>query len=212
MVVNYSPVARDPWRLKPFIDDLGLGVSSRFVAFRPRPCGPSLQVLWALLLSPVANAYAYCFSGKRETLVGEWNNLPLPAISPESSRAIEAAADRYLGAVETDQSAFMEPDVKEAVRPALLALDAEVLRLYDLPPRLERQLLDLFTGVERKGVGCDFRGYYPPGLHAYVPLHELVSPDYPRSTAGKLAKRFEPVRSKAALTALDVAEKLAAGD
>ena len=43
----------------------------------------------------------------------------------------------------------MQPDSKDAVRQALLALDAEVLRLYDLPPRLERQLLDLFTGVVR---------------------------------------------------------------
>ena len=50
------------------------------------------------------------------------------------------------------------------MKQALLALDAEVLKLYDLPPALERQLLDLFTGVERKGVGCDFRGYYPPGF------------------------------------------------
>jgi hypothetical protein len=67
---------------------------------------------------------------------------------------------------------------------ALLALDAEVLKLYDLPPRLERQLLDLFTEVERKGVGCEFRGYYPPGLDAYVPLHELISEEYERSTLG----------------------------
>ena len=87
-----------------------------------------------------------------------------------------------------------------------------VLKVYDLPPRLERQLLELFTGVERKGVGCDFRGYYPPGLTAYVPLHELLSEDYQRSTAGALAKRFQPVRSKEALAALDLAEKLAAGE
>ena len=116
--------------------------------------------MWALLLSPLANAYAYCFSGKRETPVGEWNEFPLPAIIPESARAIESAVNRYLDAVDADQSAFMEADTKDAVQQALLALDAEVLKVYDLPPRLERQLLDLFTGVERKGVGCEFRGYY----------------------------------------------------
>ena len=185
VVVNYAPVARDPWRLKPFIDKIGLGVSSRFVACRPKPHGPSLRVMWALLLSPLANAYAYCVSGKRETLVGEWNEFPLPAITSESGRAIESAVERYLKAVEADQSAFMEVDAKVTVRQALLALDAEVLKLYDLPPRLERQLLDLFTGVERKGVGCEFRGYYPPGLDAFVPLHELISDEYARSTLGR---------------------------
>ena len=70
------------------------------------------------------------------------------------------------------------------MRDALLAMDAEVLKLYDLPPRLEWQLLDLFKDIERKGVGCEFRGYYPPGLDAYVPLHELISEDYARSTLG----------------------------
>ena len=34
----------------------------------------------------------------------------------------------------------------------MLQIDAEVLRLYDLPPRLERQILDLFAGWERQGV------------------------------------------------------------
>jgi len=185
VIVNYAPVARDPWRLKPFIDSIGVGVSSRFVAFRPKRSGPSLQMLWALLLSPVANAYAYSFSGKRETLVGQWDEFPLPEISLERRRAIEAAVYKYLDAVQADQSSFMEPDAQEAVRHALLALDAEVLKLYDLPPRLERQLLDLFGGVERKGIGCDFRGYYPPGFDAYVPLHELISEDYARSTLGR---------------------------
>jgi hypothetical protein len=185
IVVNYAPVAREPWRLKAAIDADGVAISSRFLAFRPKSGGPSLRVLWAILNSPVANAYAYCFSGKRETLVREWRAFPLPTVRFEVARGIEGAATAYLKAVEVDQSAFMQPKVKDAVQTALRALDAEVLKLYDLPPRLERQLLDLFTGVERKGVGCDFRGYYPPGLDAYVPLHELISEDYTRSTLGR---------------------------
>jgi len=64
-------------------------------------------------------------------------------------------------------------------------MDAAALRAYDLPPRLERELLDQFRGVERKGVGCKFLGYYPPGFDAYVPLHELISEDYARSTLGR---------------------------
>ena len=31
-------------------------------------------------------------------------------------------------------------------------IDAEVLRLYDLPAALERKVLDLFSGVHRRGV------------------------------------------------------------
>jgi type I restriction-modification system DNA methylase subunit len=195
VVLNYAPVAREPWRLKAVIDDEGLAVSSRFLVFREKVGGPSLPVLWALLNCPLANAYAYCFSGKRETLVKEWRAFPLPRLTPERKQAIEAAASAYLGAVETSESAFMQADAKNKVKQALLALDAEVLKLYDLPPRLERQLLDLFTGVERKGVGCDFRGYYPPGFTSYLPLHMVISDRFQRAAADATADRFKPGES-----------------
>ena len=38
----------------------------------------------------------------------------------------------------------------------MLRVDAEVLRLYELPPKLERQLLDLFAGWPRLGVPFSF--------------------------------------------------------
>src|SRR5947208_13958387 len=90
----------------------------------------------------------------------------------------------------------MRPISENNVKQALLALDAEVLKIYDLPPRLERQLLDLFTGVERKGVGCDFRGYYPPGFTSYLPLHELISERFQNAAADVTADRFKPGESE----------------
>jgi type I restriction-modification system DNA methylase subunit len=195
VVLNYAPVAREPWRLKAVIDDEGLAVSSRFLVFREKVGGPSLPVLWALLNCPLANAYAYCISGKRETLVKEWRAFPLPRLTPERKQAIEAAASAYLSAVKASELAFMQADAKNKVKQALLALDAEVLKLYDLPPRLERQLLDLFTGVERKGVGCDFRGYYPPGFTSYLPLHMVISDRFQRAAADATADRFKPGES-----------------
>ena len=91
---------------------------------------------------------------------------------------------------------------EETIREALVRMDAAILKLYDLPPRLERQLLDLFEGVERKGVGCDFRGYYPEGLDAYVPLHELISEEYERSTLDAFLRRHKPTDSPEVLAAL----------
>ena len=205
VVLNYAPVAREPWRLKAVVDEKGHAVSSRFLVFRPKPGVLPLDVLWAILNSPVANAYAFCFSGKRETLVKEWRAFPLPPIPPAQARGIAGAATEYLAAVHKAQDAFMKPSDEEAVQRALLAMDAEVLRLYDLPPRLERQLLDLFEGVERKGVGCEFSGYYPPGLDAYVPLHELISEEYERSTLDAFLQRHKPAESKTVLAALRAA-------
>ena len=191
--------------MKVEVDEKGHAVSSRFLVFRPKPGVLPLDVLWAILNSPVANAYAFCFSGKRETLVKEWRAFPLPPIPPAQARGIAGAATEYLAAVHKAQDAFMKPSDEEAVQRALLAMDAEVLRLYDLPPRLERQLLDLFEGVERKGVGCKFRGYYPPDLDAYVPLHELISEEYARSTLEAFLQRHKPTESKTVLAALRAA-------
>lgn len=219
VILNYAPVAREPWRLKPFIDEQGIGVSSRFLVFRPSANGPSLQTIWALLMSPVANAYAYCWSGKRETLVKEWRAFPIPEFPEDGEKRIAAAVDQYFATVRRAEEQFMKPKNERAVQQALRAVDAEVLRSYDLPPKLERALLNLFQRTRsepdrniRKGVGCNFESYFPPDFTPCIPLHEYLSEQYRESTAGRLATRLQPARSPAALAALDLAERLAAGE
>ena len=162
VIVNYSG-PREAWRFRPVVDPEGVAVSSRFLAMRAkRNARHSLYTLWAVLLSPVANAYAFSWSGKRQTLVREWEAMPLPDPTPRQKAEIEAAAAAYVkAAMPPRQFTLAQPD-ESAIRRALLEVDAAVLRLYDLPPRLERRLLDIFEGVERPGVGCSFRGY-PPG-------------------------------------------------
>jgi hypothetical protein len=85
----------------------------------------------------------------------------------------------------------------------LQLVDAEILRLYDLPPRLERQLLDLFAGYKRPGVPFDFRRYFPEDFEPYFPLHLYLSEEYQRSTAGALRKRYKLVTDPAILAALE---------
>jgi hypothetical protein len=75
-------------------------------------------------------------------------------------------------------------------------MDAAVLQAYDLPPRLERQLLDLFAGVPRKGVGCEFTGYYPPGFSSFLPLHLILSERFQRAAADVTRDRFKPGQSE----------------
>jgi len=76
-----------------------------------------------------------------------------------------------------------------------MAMDAAVLQAYDFPPRLERQVLDLFAGVDRKGVGCEFTGYYPPGFTAFLPLQLILSDRFRRAGADATSERFKPGRS-----------------
>ena len=89
----------------------------------------------------------------------------------------------------------------------LQQVDAEILRLYDFPPRLERQLLDLFSGYKRPGVPFDFSRYFPDDFAPCFPLHVYLSEEYQRSTAGALRRRYKPVTDPAILTALEHAVK-----
>jgi hypothetical protein len=84
----------------------------------------------------------------------------------------------------------------EGIHRALLEMDAAMLQAYDLPPRLERQLLDLFAGVPRKGVGCEFTGYYPPGFTSFLPLHLFLSERFERAAADVTSDRFKPGQSE----------------
>jgi len=209
VLLNYAPVTRKSWRLKATLDEKGHALKSRFVAIRPKPDGPSALYLWAIMNSPVANAFAYDHLTKRDNLVGTIGKIPVPARSPAHEATIEQAALRYRKLATSPGPLYSDDSTPEGIKRALLHMDAAVLRAYDLSPRLERRLLDIFADVERKGVGCDFRGYYPPGLDAYVPLHELISEDYARSALGRFREASRDV-SPAVLAALRTATEACA--
>ena len=195
VLLNYARISRNAWKLKATLDEKGLALTNRFSAIRPRLERVSAVYLWALLNSPVANAFAYCHLGKRDILVGTMRKMPVPRWSVMQASHVEQAALHYRKLAEAPGPLFDESATPEGVKRALLAMDAAVLRAYDLPPRLERQLLDLFTGLERKGVGCGFRGYYPPGFTSYMPLHVLISDQFERAAADRVSKCFGTSRS-----------------
>jgi hypothetical protein len=185
LLLNYAPVARKPWKLKATLDEKGHAITSRFSAIRPRDRGPSALYMWALLNSPVANGFVYDKLGKRDILVGTMRRMPVPKRSPSHEAAIEQAATRYRTlAIAKAANRPVPPDLfnqgsapaassptEAEVSAALLAMDAAVLRAYDLPVQLERQLLDLFNGVERKGVGCSFTSYPAVPASVHLPFH-----------------------------------------
>jgi hypothetical protein len=65
----------------------------------------------------------------------------------------------------------------EEARQALLRIDALVLKGYNLPPRLERQLLDFFRGAQRL-VPFPFTEYFPKSFVPTLPLWMYLSSEY----------------------------------
>ena len=181
MIMNYARVGSGPWRIKAMIDDKGRPVTSAFLVFRIHDSKWSLYGLWAFLNSPLANAYVYCNSMERHNLAGTVRDVPLPSVDATAIRAIGASVMEYFTLVKKcDLEAGT--DVQEEARRLLLSIDAEVMRLYDLPPKMEKRVLDLFQGVQRKGVDFEFTGYYPEGFESAIPLHEYLSEEYQHST------------------------------
>jgi len=208
VLLNYGRVSHQPWRLKALIDCSGHPVTSSFLVIRPKIKGWQLKIFWALLNSPLANAFAYCNSLERLNLKKMVENIPLPACDISSlchlSRLVQDYFDLY-----SSRGKILQPEIdfKEAER-RMLTIDAEVMRLYDLPPKLERQVLDLFTGWERKGVDFKFYRYFPKGFESWIPLHMYISKEFQNSSVENVKKWIENNRSPEVIEAFKAATKV----
>ena len=165
VLLSYARASRGPWRLKALLDRHGHPVTSRFIAVRPKSSSYSIEGLWAVLNSPVANAYAFSHLAKRDNIVGDIRRIPLP--KKHSFESVERAAKGYL------EAASSETDPQNLQR-LLLQVDCEVLKLYSLPPELERSVLALFTGWERVGVPFAQCRYLPKELFGRLRLSDFV--------------------------------------
>jgi hypothetical protein len=207
ILLNSAPVSRGPWRLKALIDNKGYSITSSFIVIRPKKKGWSLEVLWAILNSPFANAYIYCYGTKRLVGVRRILSFPIPNMNANDLYFLSELVQDYFKIFHLKRGILQsEIDTKEA-KQKMLAIDAEVMRAYDLPPRLERQVLDLFYGWPRKGVDFKFTRYFPRDFESYIPLHEYLSEDYQRSTVSFVSKWVEDVRSPEVIKAFKTAEE-----
>jgi hypothetical protein len=165
-----------------------------------------LEFFWALCNAPFAHAYIYTHTEKRHVLTGMVRAMPVPHISYDEIQQVVETVRAYFDAVASPKSAVLDPTLDEdKARKLLMRIDAEILRLYDLPPRLERQLLDLFAEWQRPGVPFDFNRYFPEDFKPCFPLYMYLSESYQRSTAGALRARHEPVTDPVILAALEKA-------
>ncbi len=175
IILNYAPVSRGPWRLKAFLDQKGHPVSSRFLVVRPRKSEWPLEVIWGLCNSPLANAYSYAFSSKRDVLAGVMREMPIPKASPSDLSQLVKAVRRYFTAVQKIDSEYLLPEEAERLKVLHWRIDAEVLRLYNLPKHLEKQILELFTGERRRGVPFEQTEYLPKSFTESLTLRELLA-------------------------------------
>lgn len=188
VLMNYARVSRGPWCLKALIDQDGHAATSRFLVIRPREASLTLNVLWALLNSPLANAYMHTHSSKRDMLGKTLESMPVPQIDEGSARSLDSAVEKYLVAARSfrpepvsqtrlfdDSSPTSTSSLrKDDLRDLLWMIDAEVLRLYNLSAGSEQQLLHLFAGASRGGVVFEQHQYFPKDYRSLSRLSDLI--------------------------------------
>ncbi len=175
ILLNYAPVSRESWRLKAFLDREGHPVTSSFLVIRPRDEGWPFEALWGICNSPFANAYSYAFSTKRNVLAGVMREMPIPDIKSVNVTPLTEAVNAYLKVAPTREDDSLPPTTLDKLKILHWRIDAEVLRLYGLPPHLERQLLELFSVVKRRGVPFEQKEYFPKDFTEISRLRELLA-------------------------------------
>jgi hypothetical protein len=178
LVVNAGRLSRGPWRIAASVDHYGMVCSQQFFGLWPRDFPSDIQLLTfaAILNGPVANAFLALHSPANRLRISAVGEIPVPSAPPY--RAGELVAE-YVGLLKNPPALHQDTERLEAL---LTQIDAAVLGAYDLPPRVEHQLLEHFRGAER------------PVLHSW--RHWDVSDPTPGLTlAERVSGRFHPYGS-----------------
>ncbi len=150
VIVPKSRMSRGPWRFAAVIDKNGLLIRRRFFAMWPKTEIIGVELLAALMNSPIAQAFVFCHSNIRDIHKRVYSSIPIPADIADANGLINVLLNKYLALIEDNNE-------KEA-KAKLIEIDYEILKFYSLPVRLERQLLNIFLGRQRH-VPFVFKGY-----------------------------------------------------
>lgn len=174
LIVNAARLSAKSWRISAFLDSSGLVCSQQFFGLWPsRPLSDAeLLAFVAILNGPVASGFLATHSPAKRIRTRDMKNIPIPSALPSHVAELVTKYGRRLRDLTTTGS---EDEMEEI----LTRIDAAVLGAYDLPARLEQQLLDCFRGSAR------------PVAHAWRHWDEWI-PAPGLTLAERLSGRFRP--------------------
>lgn len=185
VVVNALTKSRSQWRLAATPDFSGLWIYQNLTAIWPNDPG-DVVLYSAILNGPVANAFVATREGKLHIKNKTIDRIPLPHIDGPQRSEVERLVDEY-----RSLSSFMNAAYEQQAISILKRIDAIILLGYNLPPRLERSVLDFFNNSKPRAVPFLFPPYFPPDFTPCFSLHEFISEDFVQGTVGALKADFE---------------------
>lgn len=163
IITNAVRLSRGPWRLAAVVDGRGLAFSQQLLGLWPKKDAQivSLACYAAVLNGPVANAFLFSRYPAHRFRLESFGNIPFPSSLPSR---LNGLIEDYVALV-SKRAIFESTDARASE--LLNFIDAAVLEAYDLPLRLERQLLEMFR-EERRPVAHEWHHwdeeYSIPGL------------------------------------------------
>jgi hypothetical protein len=188
VICNAIRNSRGHWRLAAAVDTEGLMISQQYFAMwlthaehASTPVAVPLAALACVLNSPLGSAYSFCHNHNKGLTIETMNQLPLPRSSLAAS--VVGLVREYIDAATNATDGPLFEKQSRPLAEILLEIDAQVLAAYDLPPRLERELLRFMSEGDR-AVPASFTGYpgTEPGAGAISLIHRL-----PQSVAERAA-------------------------
>ena len=172
VLVNRALSSRDYWSLAGALTEPGLWASQQFYGVWPKGNTPC-EVLAALISGPVANAYVFGYSSKRDNQIRWIEQVPIPSFTEEQTELIVSLVQEYYSQrgqwlVTEHLAAHFEANCRKL----LYKIDAAVLEAYALSPELERELLQVFDSVPRRPLPFEFSGYGDDYERAKVELQQ----------------------------------------
>lgn len=181
-IVPKARVSRGHWRIVAFADRVGITCHSTFDGVWPTTAEYDEVILAAILNSPVANAFVATREGSRDVTTEVLKLIPIPKFSRATVDLLHDVVQRYEATI---GGLMVRAEEQELL---LKQIDAVVVGAYNMPPRLERELLDYFDNNDRR-VSHPFHNYFPATLDVFVHLSEYLSDRFSRTNVGELLKK-----------------------
>jgi len=194
VIANVQRISRGPWRIVGYPDTDWLVSTENFYAFWPRT-QVDIRVLSALINSPLFNAALFVMGYGRHNPVNLMEKIPVPPHQSVDSEKITRLVQSYAEARSQLESAAAQRTIAQNCISIIMEIDGLVLKAYDLPPKLERKLLEFFRG-HRRPVPFDFPDYYPADFSPCIPLHEFLNMNLREASAAALLDRIRPLDSE----------------
>ena len=186
VILNKSARSRGPWRISAFPDAEGLSCYQTYIAAWPLTTEWDVILLSAVLNSPLANAFVSAREGKTDVTIETLKEIPMPVFTPKQVVDLHKLVNDYQGAI-VENSLFHHGPTGADPEKLLLEIDALILDAYNLPPRLEHQLLKYFEGQnDKRPTKHPFSDYLPPDAESYFSLSMRLSPKFYKATAGSM--------------------------